>query len=665
MKKILTLVFVCAALAFSGRALAQGVITRTGIENPEKWINTYFAQGKVPPFSFAYEEISSGKFITEWKFSKKKVSSPKGVVAYTVTWTDPTNVLRVICDVKGYSDTKAVEWSLTFKNISRYNTSKIAVIRVADYKVSEPSASGFTARWTTGFNGSKDDFTTCEKDLRAGVLMEFTPEKGLSSTGGALPFFNVESREADAGVVMAIGWTGRWNARLTGVTSLEYRMFAGLEKANFYLKPGEEARTPLVATIFWKGSDAADGQNALRRFILAHHSPRVNGSLWAPYVGGFDFGSPAPCQGTACLTEDLAMAAVKRYKQLSLFPDVFLMEKGWNPAPGDWRFDGDLFPDGLGTLSGLIHSYGGKLMLSMDVENIDKATALAKDHADYMLLGGKKYQYIFDFSQPKAVDWLCKYIGDMMEREGVDGLLCDFTGDLAHFWDLADGVDRAGLTEIKYVTGLYRFWDYILKRFPGCALDCSASLARVDLEVLSRSAIVGSGRESSPEMAQCRHYALNQYIPLLCSVAPDADPYDCRSRLGGVFSYDFGLFSRGLSGEQMQERLKEYKAVRECLLGDYYPLSGMVAQRHDDRWIVQQYHNPATGGGILLAFRRSLAENVTFAAAFRGLDPDAGYELYDFDSQERVTVRGADLAKGYRLRIDDTRESALVSYRLK
>ena len=64
MRKIVSILFVCSALLCGGRAMAQGVITRTGIDNPEKWINTYFAQGKVPPFSFAYEEISSGKFIT-------------------------------------------------------------------------------------------------------------------------------------------------------------------------------------------------------------------------------------------------------------------------------------------------------------------------------------------------------------------------------------------------------------------------------------------------------------------------------------------------------------------------------------------------------------------------------------------------------------------------
>ena len=661
MRKIAILILACAAMLISSRAAAQGVITRTGIENPDKWINTYFAQGKVPPFSFAYEEISSGKFITEWKFSKKKLSAPKGEVAYTVSWTDPTNVIRVTCDVRGYADSKAVEWTLRFKNISRYNTSKVAVVRVADYKVSEPSASGFTARWTSGCNGTPDDFTTEEKDLRAGVQMDFTPEKGLSSTGAALPYFNVVSREADAGVVMAIGWTGRWNARLTGVTSLEYRMFAGLEKANFYLKPGEEVRTPLVATIFWKGSYAAEGQNALRRFILAHHSPA------APVrkVGGFDQGNPAPCHGNDCLDGDMALATVKRYKQLSLVPEAFMMEKGWYTAAGDWAPREEMFPDGLSQISSLIHKYGSKMVVRLDVEEIAKGTPAAKEFADYMMLGGKKMGYVFDFSQPKAVDALCKYVGDMMAREGIDGLVCDFGGDLAHYWDLADGVDRAGLVEMKYIAGLYRFCDYIAGRFPGCIIDITAAGKRLDLEAVSRSSAISFGRELTPELAQCQMYALNQYMPLAGMVAMDSNPYDTRSRLGGTFNYCFNLFQRGSDGEQMQRRLQDYSRFGDYFLCDYYPLSGLVAQRHQDRWIAGQWHNPKSDSGIIVAFRRSLSENVTFAAVLKGIDPDAAYELEDCDSGKRSTVSGRELAKGYRIRIEDPCSSVLIKYQRK
>ena len=660
MRRILFIAVVCTCLLLPKSLGAQSVVSRTGIENPEKWINTYFAQGQVPPFSFAYEEISSGKFITEWKFSKKKLSAPKGVMAYTVSWTDPAGVVRVTCDIKGYAASKAVEWSLRFKNVSRYNTSKIAVIRVADYKINEPEANGFTARWCTGCNGSKDDFTVKETDLRSGVVMDFTPERGLSSTGGSLPYYNVISRGADAGVAMAIGWTGRWNATLKGVTSLEFRMNAGLEKANFYLKPGEEVRTPLVATIFWKGSEDMSGNNALRRFILAHHSAEGSAT-----VGGFDLGNPAPCKGNTCLDADLAMAIVKRYRQLGLVPEVFKMEQGWYPAPGDWNPREEMFPDGLAPVSSLIHAYGSKLVVSLDAEEVAKGSPVATEFADYMLHGGKKMGYIFDFSQPKAVDALCKYVASLMEKGGIDGLVCDFGGDVARYWDLADGVDRAGLVEMKYVAGLYRFWDFIAARFPGCRMDVTAGGARLDLEAVSRSAFCSFGRDLAPSIAQCQLYALSQYLPLQGLEIAGSNPYDVRSRMGGTFNYCFDMFARDADGHRMQALLGQYRDIGRLFLCDYYPLCGISARQHEDLWIARQFHDAQSGSGIIIAFRRSLSENATFAAGLKGMDPDARYEVCNCDTGETYTAKGSELAKGCRFRLNEPGESVLLRYKLK
>ncbi len=656
----------CAVLLPLGAA-AQSVITRSGIENPEKWINANFAAGKVPPFSFAYEEISSAKFITEWRFSKKKLASKEsGTVAYTVSYTDPEGVLRVSCDIKGYKDSKAVEWSVRFKNISRYNTSKIAVVKSADYKFSEREASGFTAQYLKGCNGAADDFQMETFDLRAGVINDYAPTQGLSGKGESLPYYNIISRGADAGLALAVGWSGRWCVELRGVTSLEYRVFAGLENANFYLKPGEEVRTPLVATVFWDGSDPAAGLNAMRAFIKKHHSPKVGGAVWTPILGGFDFGSPDPCTACECLTDDQARATVHRYSQFGIMPDALIVDRGWNKTDGDLTPKEDLFPDGFASVSRVAHSYGSRLMLRMDVERIAKGSPLAEEHKDFMLHGGKGYKYyIYDFSNPKAVDFICKYVGDLMESWGVDGLLCGIDGcNLAHYWDLADGVDRDGVTEMKYVAGLWRFWDYIAGRFPSCALECSASGQRLDLETVSRSLVVRS-RDFDCNYLQSQGYYLSMFLPY--SAVPALSPlaYESRSCTGGLSYIDFSLFSRSCSAIDMRRRVEQWRELGHYFSEDYYPITGTVPLQHDDMWIVQQFHDKKSDSGIILAFRRNSAENVTFAADFRGIRADADYLLLDCDSGQSVTVRGSELERGYKLRLDESRSSLLIKYQLK
>ncbi len=665
--KAIALVLSICAVLLPGGAAAQNVITRSGIDNPEKWINANFAAGKVPPFSFAYEEISSAKFITEWSFSKKKLACKEsGTVAYIISYTNPEGTLRVSCDIKGYKDSRAVEWSLRFKNISRYNTSKIAVIKSADYKFSEPSAAGFTAQYLKGCNGATDDFQMETFDLRAGVIKDYAPLQGLSGKGESLPFYNIISRGADSGLALAVGWSGRWCVELRGVTSLEYKVFAGLENANFYLKPGEEVRTPLVATVFWSGSDPAAGPNALRAFIKRHHSPKVDGEVWTPLLGGFDFGSPDPCTACECLTDALARATVRRYSQFGIMPDALILDRGWNISDGDFTPKEDLFPDGFAALSRVVHGYGSRLMLRLDVERIAKGSPLAEQHKEFMLHGGKGYKYyIYDFSNAKAVDFICKYVGDMMENWGVDGLVCGIDGcNPAHYWDLADGVDRDGITEMKYIAGLWRFWDYIAARFPHCAPELSAAGERIDLETVSRSLVVRS-RDLEENYLQSQGYYLSMFLPYSAASATSEQAYGCRSCTGGLQYIDFSLFSKGGSAAEMQKRVEQWRTIGRYFSEDYYPITGTVPLQHDDMWIVQQFHDKSSDSGIILAFRRNSAENITFAADFRGIRSDADYVLLDCDTDCSVTVSGRELQRGYQLRLDESRSSLLIKYKLK
>lgn len=91
---------------------------------------------------------------------------------------------------------------------------------------------------------------------------------------------------------------------------------SGMKNMNLYLLPDETIRTPLVCMLFWQGEDRMVGHNTFRRFMLAHHSPKLNGRFAEyPFSGGYSWGDPAPCNEYCCLTEDFALALTKRYAQ--------------------------------------------------------------------------------------------------------------------------------------------------------------------------------------------------------------------------------------------------------------------------------------------------------------------------------------------------------------
>ena len=93
----------------------------------EHWISSHFAQGTVPPFSFEYGGKPSKEFIKDWAYSAKPLKSDdQHEVRYCYTYQDPAGGLKVDCDVKGFTDSQAVEWVLHFTNTGSGNTPEIA-----------------------------------------------------------------------------------------------------------------------------------------------------------------------------------------------------------------------------------------------------------------------------------------------------------------------------------------------------------------------------------------------------------------------------------------------------------------------------------------------------------------------------------------------------------
>lgn len=98
----------------------------------------------------------------------------------------------------------------------------------------------------------------------------------------------------------------------------------------------------------------------------------------------------------------------------------------------------------------------------------------------------------------------------------------------------------------------------------------------------------------------------------------------------------------------MQQRIREYRDIREYYYEDYYPLSGTGDLTGSDVWLAYQMHRPSDDSGIVVAFRRQDAPDAEYTVRLGGLTPDASYTLLDCDTQAETrtqrpgTDRGAD-----------------------
>lgn len=650
-----------------------------------RWIDSRFAKGQLPPFSFILDEKPSEEFLRSWRWSRTApASTDKDVVLRTFTYTDPRSGLEVVCDVKGYPEFRAVEWVLHFHNTSAENSGQLTRVKVADFDMVYPAAGALKIHYAEGNKISKADYAPRTAEFRTEQPLHIEPHGGRSSEE-AFPFFNLESEASQQGVMVAVGWTGTWFADLEKRDPSRLTLAAGMLNTDLYLYPGEQIRTPSVALMFWSG-DRMNGHNRFRRLVLAHHSRKVDGSPFYPLCSAFNYRDPQPCGEYSCLTADWAIAMVRRYSMFELTPDVFWLDAGWHTGAGDfrhgkswanttgnWTVDRERFPEGLKPVSDAVHEAGAKFMVWFEPERVVKGTQWATEHKEWMLdtewpEGSEQSTwYLFDLGNDEACDWLCKYYGDLIEENGIDYYRQDFNMLPAGYWRDADEPGRSGIKEIRHIENLYKFWDYLLERFPGLLIDnCASGGKRLDWESIGRSAPLWRSdyyHYDDPDGYQCHTYGLNFFLPIHGTGILLPDQYSFRSSLSSALQCNWKVTEPGVSVLDMQQRIREYRDIREYYYEDYYPLSGTGDLTGSDVWLAYQMHRPSDDSGIVVAFRRQDAPDAEYTVRLGGLTPDASYTLLDCDTQAETVRSGRELTEGLTLRLDNPKSSLLIKYR--
>lgn len=650
-----------------------------------RWIDSRFAKGQLPPFSFILDEKPSEEFLRSWRWSRTApASTDKNVVLRTFTYTDPRSGLEVVCDVKGYPEFRAVEWVLHFHNTSAKNSGQLTRVKVADFDMVYPAAGALKIHYAEGNKISKADYAPRTAEFRTEQPLHIEPHGGRSSEE-AFPFFNLESEASQQGVMVAVGWTGTWFADLEKRDPSRLTLAAGMLNTDLYLYPGEQIRTPSVALMFWSG-DRMNGHNRFRRLVLAHHSRKVDGSPFYPLCSAFNYRDPQPCGEYSCLTADWAIAMVRRYSMFELTPDVFWLDAGWHTGAGDfrhgkswanttgnWTVDRERFPEGLKPVSDAVHEAGAKFMVWFEPERVVKGTQWATEHKEWMLdtewpEGSEQSTwYLFDLGNDEACDWLCKYYGDLIEENGIDYYRQDFNMLPAGYWRDADEPGRSGIKEIRHIENLYKFWDYLLERFPGLLIDnCASGGKRLDWESIGRSAPLWRSdyyHYDDPDGYQCHTYGLNFFLPIHGTGILLPDQYSFRSSLSSALQCNWKVTEPSVSVLDMQQRIREYRDIREYYYEDYYPLSGTGDLTGSDVWLAYQMHRPSDDSGIVVAFRRQDAPDAEYTVRLGGLTPDASYTLVDCDTQAETVRSGRELTEGLTLRLDNPKSSLLIKYR--
>ena len=143
-------------------------------------------------------------------------------------------------------------------------------------------------------------------------------------------------------------------------------------------------------------------------------------------------------------------------------------------------------------------------------------------------------QYLLNLGNPEARAWLTDHVSTLIEESKIDIYRHDANIDPLNYWALADAPDRQGITEIRYIEGLYAYWEDLKTRHPGLLVECcSSGNRRFDLETISRTInLWRSDFAFRPAADQCQTYGISQFIQLSANGCKAVDKYGFRSVLG-------------------------------------------------------------------------------------------------------------------------------------
>jgi len=651
-------------------------------DGSEVWLDDLARHAPVRPhlpFSFVYGGRHSSEFIKGWARQVKDEKVGETTSRRTLTLTDPVTGLEVQAVCTMHLDTAGTDWTVYFTNRGAKDSPIIEQVRALDATVAVGADSRVVLHRLNGAPCQADDWMPFDQPVPAGGRVDFATTNGRSAN--VSPWFNLEWE--GGGVITAIGWSGQWTA------SVEFRggrlrTQAGMQNLHTVLRPGETIRSPRIMQLHWLGRDSWRPYNLFRRTMMAHVLPRINGELVLPPIAHLSTAF-YELNGT---NEQNVLSHLDSLKGLGF--EMFWLDAYWTGpsgfpgSMGNYRLPieqvepKDRFPHGVKAIADAVAKAGLGFLMWFEPERVAPGTYLAREHPAWVISPSGDGSGLLNLGIPEARQYMTDYLNAAIAAYRLSCLRIDYNIDPLAFWQFMDAKDpdRAGMTEMRYVEGLYLMWDDIRRANPSLFIDnCASGGRRIDLETMSRSVPLWRSdntcdmldqRPATVQLAAIKNQlmsaGLNRYVPFSTVGQMGAAPYLFRSGFNAGIAFAEDVRPKDYPRDLLKQGIAEGKRIRKYFRGDFYPLSQANASPRD--WCVMQYHRPDEQDGLVMAFRRGESPYTSYDGRLFGIDPAAGYQVTmcrTYDPEKPVLLKGSDLQK-VRIDISDCPGSVIIEY---
>ncbi len=620
------------------------------------WFNENLLSTENPAYTFSVGGKDFRRNIDDWEFSFSEESETgavyRGGKTTYITVSHKKSDIAVTVEATIYEDNASCDWTVFIKNEGEENSPVVSKFYGADCTL--PTGEKADVYFSQGSFAEADDFEMMKSEL---ALLPMVYSANGGRTESFLPYFNIHGK--DSGAVLAVGWSGQWYTSLSQTLN-GTKVKAKQENLKGYLLPGEEVRSPLISLTFYKSDNALKGFNDYRQYIMDCVCPEGTKQVATTGIGVEVAGTTEEqiIQNVKNIPEEWTHSLDYAWVDAGWYP----LRNNWSDSVGNWYADPARFPDGFGEISELLEERGMGLLLWYEIERCCKDTATYNEcikHDGWLILNPDNDEAnVVNFANEECFKYITDFMLESLRYNGVKCFRMDSNFTPLPRWEQADKQwedGRKGITENRYVTNLYRFFDTLLEEIPGLTIDnCASGGKRLDIEMARRSiplwrsdynCMDGNGgvKPDILQATQAQTYGISFWYPYNGTCAYLTGEYAVRTNI--------------ISCSQ----LLDYYDIRKHMFGNYYPLAcGML---DTEKYLAMQFDTEAKEGMALIYKRENVKEN-TYHLVLNGLESDTLYEVYDYDFPENKSQKTGKqlMTEGMDITINDTPKAVIVLY---
>ena len=276
--------------------------------------------------------------------------------------------------------------------------------------------------------------------------------------------------------------------------------------------------------------------------------------------------------------------------------EMVVMDDGWfgkrdddNSGLGDWYVNENKIKCGLHELVRQINDLGMKFGIWFEPEMVSEDSDLFRAHPDWvMAIPGRhavrsRNQLVLDVGRKEVQDYLITSVNSILDSANIYYVKWDINRAITDLWSNALAGEDQGEVSHRYVLGLYRIMDGIIKTHPDIMFEgCAGGAGRLDPAMLTYFVQYWSSDNTKPLDNLKLHYGSSFLYPVCTmgahvSEASPMVPIETKAAIAMCGTFGYELDATKLKKKEIRTCKKMsdlyHKYYDLNFFGDYYRLS--------------------------------------------------------------------------------------------